>query len=482
MDAGALHWMGTMRIRFQLALAIFVTGCLGVTALLQDRADFTRQILYGRAEARALAISESVGGLMLPHLKSAELRPLSQGVRAFAALPSVAYIRITDLEGRILFESSRPGRRGARPPASGVVEDDQIEVRTPIRDPDSRQAYGSVQLAVGTEGLEDSLRALAWRGAAVGILAILALALVALAIGTLLGRKLELLTDAVERLKNSDARAPGFVNGNSEVDRLASAFSALHRRVLDEEDRLKGLEAFKTELMSMLVHDMKHPVAVLGAAVGALERGDWALASERRKETILGMAKQAIGRENAMIEDLLQLARLNNPEMPLQRRRLALGDFLEGCAAENALVAEQAGRPWRAELEAGVSSRWIYGDKSSLRRLIGNLVLNAVEHTPPGAQITLGARLRDDGSKVEIFVSDEGSGIPMEKREAIFRAYRGAGESSLNLGVGLAYCRIVAEKHAGRLEVKSALGKGSFFALVLPASQHESREAQEAVR
>lgn len=463
-----------MRIRFQLALSIFLTGCFGVTALLADRAGFTRQILYGRAEARALAISESVGRLVLPHLQDPERSPLSKGISAFAGLPNVAYIRISDEQGRTVYESS-PERFSA----AGGVEDEKIDVRTQIKDPATGKEYGGVRLGVATTGLRDSLRALAWRGAAIGLLALLTLALVALMIGTFLGRKLEMLTDAVERLKNGDTRAATLRCEDSEVDRLANAFSALHQRLRDEEDQLKKLEACRSELTGMLVHDMKHPVAILGAALAALERGEWSRAPEQKKVDLLALAKTAIGRENGMIEDLLQLAKLKHSEMPLQRMRMPLSGFLEECARENSLIAAQSGRPWTADFE-DFSSCWIYGDAAALRRLIGNLMFNAVDHTPPGTPIRLGARLSGrDRAKVEIFIRDEGPGIPPEKREEIFRAFNGAAAATQGLGVGLAYCRIVAEKHSGRLEVKSAPGEGAFFALVLPVSSRAVN--QEAV-
>lgn len=455
--------LGRMRIRFQLALAIFLTGSLGVAALLADRAGFTRQILYGRAEARALAISESVGRLALPNMKSAELRPLSTGVSAFADLPNVSYIRVLNDRGQTVFESARA--------AAAASENERIDVRTAIKDPDTGIVHGSVHLGVATTGLRESLNALAWRGAAIGLLAILALALVALTIGTLLGRKLEMLTEAVERLKKDGAPAAGFRGDSSEVDRLATAFSALHQRLLDEEEQLKKMEAFKDELTSMLVHDMKHPVAILGAALSALERGDSASEGpEARKDRLLTLAKTAVGRESAMIEDLLQLAKLKSSDMPVQRTRMPLAGFLAECAAENSLIAAQSGRPWRSDFE-DLSSCWIYGDPASLRRLIGNLVLNAADHTPSGTPISLGARLTGrDRSKVEISVRDAGPGIPAERREAMFRAFNGGEDPGRHLGVGLAYCRLAAEKHAGRIEIRSAPGEGSFFALILPVS------------
>lgn len=464
-----------MRIRYQLALAIFLTGCLGVTALLADRAGFTRQILFGRAEARALAIAESIGRLVLPHMQNPELNPLSKGISAFAELPNVAYLRISDEQGRLVHEST-PERFSAEP----GTEDQRMDVRAQIKDPATGKSYGSVHVGVPTSGLRETLRALAWRGAAIGMLAIATLALVALTIGTLLGRKLEILTEAVEGLKNDELRAVSLRREDSEVDRLASAFSALHQRLRDEEDKLKRLEAYKNELTSMLVHDMKHPVAVLGAALAALERGEWARAPEQKKVDLLAVAKAAIGRENGMIEDILQLAKLKHSEMPLARTRISLGWFLEDCARENALIAAQSGRPWRAEFEE-LSGCWIFGDAASLRRLIGNLMLNAVDHTPAGTPISLGARLSPrNGSKVEIFIRDDGPGLPAEQRECIFRALNGGGAAAEGLGVGLSYCRIVAEKHSGRLEVTSSPGEGTLFALVLPVSSRAIN--QEAVQ
>ena len=265
---------------------------------------------------------------------------------------------------------------------------------------------------------------------------------------------------------------------DSEIDRLARAINILHERLLAETAERGKLAAFKDDLKNMLVHDMKHPLTVLNDVLAMLGEAGVEVGLEK-KIALLKMGKKSIRRQDVMIENLLQLARLNNTEMPLRKERISLASFMEECARENAVVVQQAQRRWALELDEELGARWIFGDRALLKRLVGNLVLNAVDHTPPETGITLGIRLRGkDRSRAEIFVRDEGAGVPPEKRDMIFSKYASFAESSKNVGLGLAFCRAVAEKHSARLELLESKPPGATVALVIPVSVEAQRSRQ----
>ncbi|OIN99131.1 MAG: hypothetical protein AUJ51_13520 [Elusimicrobia bacterium CG1_02_56_21] len=100
-----------------------------------------------------------------------------------------------------------------------------------------------------------------------------------------------------------------------------------------------------------------------------------------------------------------------------------------------------------------------------------DLVLNAIQYTPEGGAIKLGARLSPDEKAAAIYVSDEGEGIPDSFREEIFKKYQGLGKSSRNIGLGLAFCKMVAETHSARMDVRSEMGKGTEVSFVTPVSR-----------
>lgn len=125
---------------------------------------------------------------------------------------------------------------------------------------------------------------------------------------------------------------------------------------------------------------------------------------------------------------------------------------------------------WHFSLPEDIGNAWIFGDHDMLKRVIGNLVLNAIQYTPEGGAIKLGVRF-SSADKAAIYVSDEGEGIPDSFREEIFKKYQGLGKSSKNIGLGLAFCKMVADTHAARIDVRSETGKGTEVSFVIPVSR-----------
>lgn len=468
-----------MRLRIQLALMIFVIGVVGMVIRGVDRAGATREVLRSRAESRANAIAEVAESLVSRAMQRGDLNSMQGSLDALLRLPGVIDIHVFDREGKIVSRAQSP--TAAMPRGPGVSGEAVIPASDDIIDLVFHDALGRVKVRVSKQNLENKLLALHWRDIAFGAASLVALVVLSWLVGRLLGRRLDSMADAVRQLENGTPLKLADGGSDSEADRLSRAINSLQQRLSSEMERRKKLETFKDDLTNMLVHDMKHPVTVLTTLVALLE-DDQRVMSEEKRASLLRMAKRNIRRENDMIEDLLQVARLANPEMLLQKKRLALPAFIEECAKENSLIAEQAQREWRVEIDGQMPACWIYADEALIRRVIGNLVLNAVEHSPAGSRVTLGLRLsKRDRAKAEIFVSDQGPGVPANRREAIFLKYRSFAESAKHVGLGLAYCRLAAEKHSARLELLETPGPGATFALVIPISIRQAAlPAQEA--
>lgn len=469
-----------MRLRMQLALAIFVTGASGMVVRAVDRAAATREVLRSRAESRANAIAEVAESLISPAIQRGDFKSIKGPMDALLRLPGVIDIQVFDQAGNVVFRTQRSTASIPRGP--GISGEAMIPASADIVDLVFRDAIGRVKVRVSKQNLENKLLALRGKDIFLGGASLIALVLVSWLAGRLLGRRLDSMADAVGQLENGKPLKLTDDGSDSEADRLSRAINTLQQRLISEAQRREKLETFKDDLTNMLVHDMKHPVTVLATLVALLEDDETAM-SEAKRTSLLRLAKRSISRENAMIEDLLQIARLRNPEMQLQKRRLALPRFVEECAKENSMIVEQAQRKWRLEIDGRMPACWFYGDEALIRRVIGNLVLNAIEHSPAGSEVTLGVRLSQrDPFKAEIFVSDQGPGVPADRREAIFLKYRSFTESAKHVGLGLAYCRLAAEKHSARLELLDPLESGATFALVIPISTRQATmgEAAEA--
>jgi signal transduction histidine kinase len=238
-----------------------------------------------------------------------------------------------------------------------------------------------------------------------------------------------------------------------------------------ERQLRRETEELKSDFFAMAVHDLKQPVTILKAVhqllAEAAEEAGGALKKSVGRVAYLSLS--SVDRLNSMIEDMLSIARLSSPEIPVEKERLVLRDFLKKCAAEYEPAVASASKRWSFDAAGLAGGWWIYADADLLRRLVGNLVLNAVHYTPDGGAVRLGGRLRKDG-RAEIFVSDEGVGIPEGFRTEIFRKFSTLSKSARNVGLGLAFCKIVADRHSALLDVRSEEGKGTEFSLIIPVS------------
>ncbi len=462
-----------MRMRSQLALAVFAAGSLGVAALVADRYIAASEILYGRVEERAGALLETVENLAMPQLLQGDGRDINREIGVLGRLPRVESISIYDENGKVVFQTEHKDE--PRAPRAGPAKARLIELHKAMTDPVSGKLIGGVQVALSTESLQAALRDLLWRGIGLGVALLLTMAVTAWYLGVLLGRRMESIARAIEGVELDKPLGLKDGGSDSEADLLVRKFNALHERLLLEIAERKKLTEVKDDLTNMLIHDMKQPLTILNTVLAMFAESGGAELPQGKRLALLRMAKRSIRRESSMIEDLLQMARLKNAEIPLRKERLSLKSFVEECARENGVVVEQAQRRWTLEVGDGIDSSWIYGDRALLKRLVGNLVLNAIDHTPEETGITLGARLHvADRSKVEIYVRDEGLGVPPAQREAIFEKFRTSSQFSRNAGLGLAFCRMAAERHSARLEVLDRPEPGATFALIIPFASSQS--------
>lgn len=449
-----------MRLRSQLALTVFSVGALGLVILILDQAAATRSALYGRAEARAQALSESAAQVALPLLKGERLETLERALRDLARLPSVSYLVVEDSAGEHVFAAGMGAGSAGR------------EVSADVRE--GARSYGAVRIGLSLEGLREAIRTVMWRGLALGLAGLVLLALLSGRAGELIGGRLERLVDAVEGWGGQPgARLPD--SRKSEVDRLGAAFDRLLARLRAEEGRRAELESLREDLTHMMVHDLKHPLTVLKAALALIGPQASEPVGLARAARAMSMAQRATDRLNAMLEDLLAVAAIEHSRMPMRRARLRVDRFFEQRAEEGSLMAEQARREFRVVREPEATEGWVYGDPDLLARVVGNLVLNAIDHTPSGTPITLGLRRAGKtGAQVAFFVRDSGPGVPPARVDAIFRKFTSYAACAKNLGLGLAFCRMVAEHHKGRLDLESAPGEGATFSLILPV--HATQE------
>jgi two-component system sensor histidine kinase/response regulator len=245
---------------------------------------------------------------------------------------------------------------------------------------------------------------------------------------------------------------------------------ALHRHRLEKElrgqfTRLRELEKLRDDLVHMVVHDMRSPLTVI---LGNIELAQLA-ADSGRPVNSSGLEAARHGAESLMdmIDSLLDVSRLEEGKMPIKSIECDLYDLAGVSLGTYRPLAEKKHIALTLE---GEPAR-LKADPALIRRVIDNLVGNAVKFTPAGGRIRLQARTADRGVRAE--VSDSGPPLPPVSYRTIFEKFTQVGldgnDKTHSTGLGLTFCKLAVEAHGGTIGVESEPGRGNTFWFTLPA-------------
>ena len=239
--------------------------------------------------------------------------------------------------------------------------------------------------------------------------------------------------------------------------------AALLRREAQKRDQLLNeLRRFTADAS----HELRTPLTAI-RTVGevALRKGQSDPA--RLTEAIASMLEEA-QRMNALVERLLRLARVESESLIIKPRDLELERHLIGWCDSVGVLAEEKGLQLRAECQHDLR---ITTDPELLGDAVANLLLNAIQHAPPGSTVSLIAR-ESANSTIAIDVRDQGPGIPSEHRERIFeRFYRvdsSRARSEGGFGLGLCTAKTSVERLGGTIGLRTIQGNGTTFIVTLP--------------
>jgi len=231
--------------------------------------------------------------------------------------------------------------------------------------------------------------------------------------------------------------------------------------------RLRELERVRDDLMKMIVHDLKTPLTSILATLELLSDGDLGPLGDRQRGAVTDTQLKA-EELLTLIDDLLEVRRIEETSIALHLEQVDAAELLEEMLRDWALRFQQE----RTVAAADVSSDTpgFRGDRGMLKRVIGNLIQNALIHSGSPIELTLVAR--PDPNGVRFTVIDTGPGIPPEYHDVIFQKFeqvRAAHTPRVRTsGLGLTFCRLVVEAHGGRIWVQSTEGAGSAFHFILP--------------
>ena len=290
-----------------------------------------------------------------------------------------------------------------------------------------------------------------------------------------------LLRDALSRLEQALRNVTQFDELQSHREVLArkvrerTADLAAHAERLEASNaQLQEIDRAKRRFFTHLTHELKNPMTLLVSSVDALGQiiDTMDAGAPERLAQLVGVGRLNVGRLATAVDDLLDLAMLDESRLRPRWTRVDLGELCRRLAEEMA--------PWTLASDVGLElvlpeddeAVVTRGDPRLLNKLLLNLVGNAVKFSPAGKSVRVELR-RSAAEGVELLVADRGPGVPDVDKERIFQPFEQSEDGALHraergLGVGLSIAREAALLHDGTLTVRDRDGGGSVFALSLP--------------
>jgi NtrC-family two-component system sensor histidine kinase KinB len=236
--------------------------------------------------------------------------------------------------------------------------------------------------------------------------------------------------------------------------------------ILQDVTKFRLLDDAKTNLVGTVSHELKTPLTSLRMAVYLLLEQKLEGLTPTQRE-LLESARDDADRLLRILDNLLDLARLEAGASMLNRQEVSVGTLLDEIAREARAFIEPSGQTLVVQISADLAKSSLAVDPERLRHVFMNLLTNAAKYSPPGGAITLSAR--PEPGFVRFGVRDQGQGIPADSVAHVFdRFYRAPDQTKSGAGLGLAIAREIVVAHGGSIACSSTVGEGTEFHFVLP--------------
>ncbi|HEV2129021.1 MAG TPA: ATP-binding protein [Thermomicrobiales bacterium] len=248
--------------------------------------------------------------------------------------------------------------------------------------------------------------------------------------------------------------------------------------VLRDITELRRLEGVRRDFVANVSHELRTPLTSIRALVETLQGG--AVDDQELKQEFLERIIREVDRLTALVEDLMDLARLEAGRTPLNPEPAPATEVLH--AAGERLREQVARAQLRLEYDLSESLPEVLVDRRRIEQVVLNLVHNAIKFTPAGGNITIAGRTQGDMVVVE--VRDTGVGIPKEEQERLFERFYKSDKArrTEGSGLGLAIAKHIVETHGGDIAVESEVGEGAIFRFTLPVVERSARLGATALR
>jgi signal transduction histidine kinase len=274
------------------------------------------------------------------------------------------------------------------------------------------------------------------------------------------------LSRAIHLYRDGDLTSRVSPDPNSQVAFLEASFNDLAERLQTLVTDLRKVDEMKTDFVSTVSHELRTPLTSIGGYVKLLLAGDAGEVSTTQRE-FLEIVRTNVKRLSLLINDLLDVDKIESGMIQLVREPHELGSILKECKLTFDVLAQQKG------LELLLDNRspgaMVFGDRGRLIQVFMNLISNAIKYTSKGTVTIISEK---SGPNVVVTIQDTGQGMDKPELEALFQKFsrtRSALESHEGgTGLGLVIVKGLIEAHGGAIHVESEWEKGSSFAVTLP--------------
>jgi signal transduction histidine kinase len=238
------------------------------------------------------------------------------------------------------------------------------------------------------------------------------------------------------------------------------------------------VDRLKSEFVATVSHELRTPMTSIRGYVDVLLMGAAGAVNENQAH-FLSIVKNNTERLNILVNDLLDISRIESGRVTLSPQALDLRDVAEEVIEDVLRRSQEENKPMALSLDAPKKLPAVYGDMERVRQIMANLVFNAYHYTPENGTITVQIHSLNGGHEVQVDVRDNGVGISPEDQDRVFeRFYRGEHPLVLatpGTGLGLSIVKQIVEMHKGRIWMKSSgiPGEGSTFSFTLPTYESQ---------
>ncbi|MFH1996093.1 MAG: ATP-binding protein [Candidatus Omnitrophota bacterium] len=241
--------------------------------------------------------------------------------------------------------------------------------------------------------------------------------------------------------------------------------------VLTDITKQRELDQLKNEFVSKVSHELRTPLVAMQQSIAVmLSRAAGPITEAQEK--FLKISERNLKRLSSMIDDILDLSKLEANKMELRRELASINDIIDEACESLDTWANNKGI--KIEHVAAVSIPPIMMDPHKITQVMNNLIGNAIKFTPDYGRITASASLSEDGASLEVRVSDTGVGIAKENLEKVFDRFQQGTERSMTdiagSGLGLSISKEIVVLHGGKIWVENEQGQGTTFIFTLPAT------------